>query len=54
MTYDFKAAASRMADRRREIVRQKDGKEVEGLTPLNARKEVSVSVRKIKSQEKSE
>lgn len=54
MTYDFKAAASRMAARRQEIIRQKDGKAVEGLTPLNMQKEISKPARKVKSQEKSE
>lgn len=54
MAYDFKAAASRMAARRQEIIRQKNGKAVEGLTPLDVQKEAAKPVRKIKSQEKSE
>lgn len=54
MTYDFKAALERMTARRQEIIRQKDGKAVEGLPPLETQKENAVAVRKIKTQEKSE
>ncbi len=54
MTYDFKAATLRMTNRRLENIRQKEGKEVEGLTPINTTKNISVSARKVKSQEKTE
>ncbi len=54
MTYDYKAALERMTARRQEIIRQKGGKYVEGLSPLSTQKEETVVVRKIKTQEKSE
>lgn len=54
MTYDFKAAFERMTVRRQEIIRQKDGKAVEGLPPLETQKDGVVAMRKIKTQEKSE